>query len=197
MFVAPGLNGSCVRSTLSLRADRAAASDCGRRRESARGRTICARRWRRPDSTGDIDRLTQHGPVGRTLAGEELAINKVLAVVGRAEARDFVDLSALTKRYGLEHLLRRAAKKNAASTETYSQKCSKDSDASLGMSSRSRTMISRSSLERLITGGGFCWNDRRIDLSTTEVTITVTISGSDSESGNGIRTGDPHLGKVW
>lgn len=32
------------------------------------------------------------GPLGRTLAGEELAVDKVLAVFGRAEARDFVDL---------------------------------------------------------------------------------------------------------
>lgn len=54
----------------------------------------------------------EQGPVGRTLAGEELAINKVLAVFGRAEARDFADLSVLTKRYGLEHLLRRAAEKD-------------------------------------------------------------------------------------
>ena len=39
------------------------------------------------------------GPLGPTLAGEELAVNKVLAVFGRAEARDFVDLSVLTKEY--------------------------------------------------------------------------------------------------
>lgn len=54
----------------------------------------------------------EQGPLGPTLAGEELAINKVLAVFGRAEARDFVDLSALTKRYGLEHLMRRASEKD-------------------------------------------------------------------------------------
>ena len=46
------------------------------------------------------------------MAGEELAINKVLAVFGRAEARDFVDLSVLTKRYGLEQLMRRALEKD-------------------------------------------------------------------------------------
>jgi Nucleotidyl transferase AbiEii toxin, Type IV TA system len=54
----------------------------------------------------------EQGPIGPTLAGEELAINKVLAVFGRAEARDFADLSVLTKRYGLEHLLQRAADKD-------------------------------------------------------------------------------------
>jgi hypothetical protein len=52
------------------------------------------------------------GPLGPTLAGEELAVNKVLAVFGRAEARDFVDLSVLTKRYGLERLMRRALEKD-------------------------------------------------------------------------------------
>jgi nucleotidyltransferase AbiEii toxin of type IV toxin-antitoxin system len=52
------------------------------------------------------------GPLGQTLAGEELAVNKVLAVFGRAEARDFVDLSVLTKRYGLERLMRRALEKD-------------------------------------------------------------------------------------
>jgi hypothetical protein len=54
----------------------------------------------------------EQGPLGPTLAGEELAINKVLAVFGRAEARDFVDLSVLTKRYGLEQLMRRAFEKD-------------------------------------------------------------------------------------
>jgi hypothetical protein len=54
----------------------------------------------------------EQGPLGPTLAGEELAINKVLAVFGRAEARDFVDLSVLTKRYGLEQLMRRALEKD-------------------------------------------------------------------------------------
>jgi predicted nucleotidyltransferase component of viral defense system len=54
----------------------------------------------------------EQGPLGPILAGEELAVNKVLAVFGRAEARDFVDLSFLTKRYGLEYLLSRAAEKD-------------------------------------------------------------------------------------
>jgi Nucleotidyl transferase AbiEii toxin, Type IV TA system len=34
------------------------------------------------------------GPLVPTLSGEELAVDKVLAVFGRAEARDFVDLLA-------------------------------------------------------------------------------------------------------
>lgn len=39
-----------------------------------------------------------------TLSGEELAVDKVLAVFGRAEARDFVDLAAVEARYGLDRL---------------------------------------------------------------------------------------------
>jgi hypothetical protein len=46
------------------------------------------------------------------LAGEELAIDKVLALFGRAEARDFIDLAATVDRYGLEHLCRQAAEKD-------------------------------------------------------------------------------------
>lgn len=46
------------------------------------------------------------------LAGEELAVDKVLALFGRAEARDFTDLMALEDRYGLDHLLELAADKD-------------------------------------------------------------------------------------
>jgi hypothetical protein len=46
------------------------------------------------------------------LAGEELAVDKLLALFGRAEARDFVDLMAVEPRYGLDHLCRLAAEKD-------------------------------------------------------------------------------------
>lgn len=49
---------------------------------------------------------------GATLALEELAVNKLLALFGRAEARDFVDLAALEPSFGLEYLCRRAAEKD-------------------------------------------------------------------------------------
>ncbi|MGH9137756.1 MAG: nucleotidyl transferase AbiEii/AbiGii toxin family protein [Acidimicrobiales bacterium] len=52
-------------------------------------------------------------PLGRTLAAEELAIDKVLALFDRAEARDFVDLAAVVDRWGLPHLCRRAKEKDA------------------------------------------------------------------------------------
>jgi predicted nucleotidyltransferase component of viral defense system len=45
---------------------------------------------------------TEPGRVAPTLSGEELAVDKVLAVFGRAEARDFVDLAAVEERYGLD-----------------------------------------------------------------------------------------------
>ncbi len=46
------------------------------------------------------------------MSGEELAVDKVLAVFGRAEARDFVDLLAIEPRYGLDRLCRLAADKD-------------------------------------------------------------------------------------
>lgn len=55
---------------------------------------------------------TEPSPVGPTLSLEELAANKLLALVSRAEARDFVDLAALAPVYGLEHLCRLAADKD-------------------------------------------------------------------------------------
>lgn len=54
----------------------------------------------------------ERGPVGPMLAAEELAVDKVLAVFGRAEARDFVDLAAVEGRYGLDRLCRLASEKD-------------------------------------------------------------------------------------
>jgi hypothetical protein len=51
-----------------------------------------------------------------TLSGEELAVDKVLAVFGRAEARDFVDLAAIEERYGLDRLFELAAQKDLGFT---------------------------------------------------------------------------------
>jgi hypothetical protein len=50
------------------------------------------------------------------LSGQELAVDKVLAVFGRAEARDFVDLAAVEARYGLDRLFELAAKKDRGFT---------------------------------------------------------------------------------
>jgi Nucleotidyl transferase AbiEii toxin, Type IV TA system len=52
------------------------------------------------------------GRLAPTLTGEELAVDKVLAVFGRAEARDFADLMALEPRYGLDRLCKLAAEKD-------------------------------------------------------------------------------------
>jgi hypothetical protein len=49
---------------------------------------------------------------GPALSGEELAVDKVLAVFGRAEARDFADLAVLVPRYGLVRLCRLAGEKD-------------------------------------------------------------------------------------
>lgn len=44
------------------------------------------------------------GPLGPVLAGEELAANKLLALFTRAEARDFIDVHVLSRRYGFDRL---------------------------------------------------------------------------------------------
>jgi hypothetical protein len=71
------------------------------------------------DATTEVDlasdyRLLSAEPsrLGPTLAGEELAIDKVLAIFDRAEPRDFADLAAVVDRWGLDHLLRRAKEKD-------------------------------------------------------------------------------------
>lgn len=51
-------------------------------------------------------RMTMLGP---SLAPEELAARKLLALFGRAEARDFADVFLLAQRFGKEVLLRRAS----------------------------------------------------------------------------------------
>lgn len=49
---------------------------------------------------------------GAILADDELAADKLLALFGRAAARDFVDVAALASRYGLERLCDLAAEKD-------------------------------------------------------------------------------------
>lgn len=52
------------------------------------------------------------------LSGEELRVDKVLAIVGRAEGRNFVDLMAVEPRHGLDRLCRLAAEKDRGFTPT-------------------------------------------------------------------------------
>jgi hypothetical protein len=53
------------------------------------------------------------GPNGLLLlSSEELAVDKVLAVFGRAEARDFLDLMAVEAKFDLRHLFELAAEKD-------------------------------------------------------------------------------------
>ena len=58
----------------------------------------------------------ERGEPAPMLRGEELAVDKLLALFGRAEARDFVDLMELEPRYGLDHLCRLAAEKDRGFT---------------------------------------------------------------------------------
>ena len=65
---------------------------------------------------------TEQSRYGPTLALEELAANKVLALFDRAEARDFLDLADLTEQYELQPLFALAAEKDRASTRCCSSK---------------------------------------------------------------------------
>ena len=51
-------------------------------------------------------------PHGRVLAAEDPAGDKLLALFGRAEPRDFLDVHALTTRFDLSELYRLAADKD-------------------------------------------------------------------------------------
>lgn len=55
---------------------------------------------------------TEQSPYGLTLAVEELAANKVLALFDRSEARDFLDLAELTHQFELQPLFALAAEKD-------------------------------------------------------------------------------------
>lgn len=57
-------------------------------------------------------RPTEAGPLGPMLALEELAADKMLALFGRAQARDFVDVAALAGRFGFDRLCELAAEKD-------------------------------------------------------------------------------------
>jgi hypothetical protein len=52
------------------------------------------------------------GPGFPILSHGELAVDKVLSVLGRAEARDFVDLMAMENQFGLERLFKVAVDKD-------------------------------------------------------------------------------------
>jgi hypothetical protein len=56
---------------------------------------------------------TESGPGFDLLSSEELAADKVLAVFGRAEARDFVDLMYIEPRFGLTRLFELAREKDS------------------------------------------------------------------------------------
>lgn len=71
------------------------------------------RRWVNVD-LGTDSRLfaTQTTPVGPALDPRELAVDKVLAVFGRAEPRDLCDLYELSRRFDLDSAIRLAAEKD-------------------------------------------------------------------------------------
>ncbi len=61
-------------------------------------------------------RVAEPTEYGAVLSLDELAADKVLALFGRAEARDFVDVATLLPRYGWVRLCDLAAERTPAST---------------------------------------------------------------------------------
>lgn len=57
-------------------------------------------------------RPTESSSLGPTLALEELAADKMLALFGRAQPRDFTDVAALVERFDFERLCELAAEKD-------------------------------------------------------------------------------------
>ena len=78
------------------------------------------------------------------LSSEELAVDKVLAVFGRAEARDFIDLMAVETQFDLGRLFTLAAEKDGVSIHGCSRTWSVVSRVSVGPSFRSMTRPTRS-----------------------------------------------------
>jgi hypothetical protein len=58
-------------------------------------------------------RPVDSGPLGPVLSLEELGADKLLALFDRAQARDFVDVTALVERFGLERLCELASEKDS------------------------------------------------------------------------------------
>lgn len=72
------------------------------------------------DDTTDIDvsydwqwRASVATPVGPARSSEELAVDKLLALHGRAAPRDYVDVFILAKEHGIEQMLEWAPEKDA------------------------------------------------------------------------------------
>jgi hypothetical protein len=71
------------------------------------------------DETTELDlaadariRPTEVGPVGPILSIEELGADKLLALFGRAQARDFFDVAALAAHFGFDQLCALASEKD-------------------------------------------------------------------------------------
>ena len=62
-------------------------------------------------------REPQHTDIAPTLALEELAADKTLAMLTRMEARDYLDVAALEERFGWQRLLQLAAEKDTGFAE--------------------------------------------------------------------------------
>jgi hypothetical protein len=128
------------------------------------------------------------GPGFKLLAPEELAVDKVLAVFGRAEARDFMDLMAIEDQFGLDRLFRAAADKDRGFDLKVFADMNDRFDRFVETSSRSTTSSTDGSPGSSHVGVPMLANSAgsRVDF-TTQVLIVATTSGSDTEFRQAVR----------
>jgi hypothetical protein len=90
------------------------------------------------DETTELDlgsdariRPTEKGVLGPVLSIEEFGADKLLALFGRAQARDFIDVAALAAHFGFDRLCALASEKDPGFSLAASARCSDHSAASL------------------------------------------------------------------
>lgn len=118
------------------------------------------------------------------LSGEELAVDKVLALFGRAEARDFVDLMAVEPRYGLDRLCDLAVEKDRGFDLGVFAGISRGSIDSGGTSSTS-TMRTTSGCGVDRRSGARGWSSSRAFRNAAEISVSdegpISVASFDCE----------------
>jgi hypothetical protein len=114
-----------------------------------------------PDLAADARLFpAEHGEPAPMLSGEELAVDKLLALFGRAEARDFVDLMEVERCYGLDHLFKLAAEKDRG----FSPSVLADMHARFGRLRREEFQLDDTRYEQL-RHDVERWRDRALELA--------------------------------
>jgi len=118
-------------------------------------------------------------PLGPAIADSELAADKTLALFGRAAARDYLDVHALTRRYPEDQLIGFAALKDRASRQPIWVMRSRPSIGLGASSSRSTTRVTTSCGVGRSVGAASCSTDRERSTPGTRPNARVRTSGSE------------------